>query len=91
MRKIAILLVLVLASAAAQAAESERRPVNEQLLLSIEHGLRHYGIQADLEKLTLSQAVELNFLLDSSEGRGALNRLRKRQKILHLLRKADAI
>ncbi|MDU8943966.1 hypothetical protein [Ovoidimarina sediminis] len=90
MRKIALIAALALMPLSALAAD-DRPAVNEQLLLSIRHGLAHYGIRADLEKLTLSQAVELNFLLDSSEGRGALNRLRKKQRILHLLRKADAL
>lgn len=91
MRMLALILALALAPAIVPASEGGGLHNHDQLRFSIERGLRHYGIRADLDALSLSQAVELNFLLDSSEGRGALNRLRKRQKILNVLRKADAL
>ena len=82
MRKIAIIIALSLVPASAYA-------VNDQLLRSIEHGLRKYQIQTDVSKLTLNQAVALNFELSNSDGRGSLDRLRKRQRILNILRKGE--
>ena len=80
--------VLVLLMALLPTMASAAPP--QQLLRSIEHGLREYRISTDVSQLTTAQAAALHLELSSPEHRFIGSDFRTRQFILSVLRWNDA-
>lgn len=81
MRLIAILALVCLPAMA--------HAVPDQMLRQIHNSLRFYQIETDVTKLTNMQATAIYFELTSEPERGAMDRLRKRQRILNIIRKGE--
>ena len=80
--RFAIALILSLAAAPALA-------VPDQMLRQIYWGLRSYQIRIDVNTLTNAQATAIWFELTSEDEHSAIDRLRKRQRLLNIIRRGE--
>ena len=79
-------LALILATALAPGLAAAQ---STQMLRTIDMRLPFYQIDVDVNTLTRAQATAIYFELTSEPVRGAGDRLKKRNRILHIIRKGE--